>query len=219
MERDFLGERFLEVLAVLLLGIATVGTAWCGLQSSLWNGEQDDLVASATSARLEANRAFGTGIQSLAYDGNLIAEYAKAARDGDEDLQEFLEQSLMRPALLPFLERWQAELAAGAAPPSLLEDEEYLASLSAGYEEATARGDALTSEAAEAGEVADSYLLTAVLLAIALFFAGVTSSFRYRSMRLALLLGAGLCIGFAAARMIDLPVAQTTNELVPWLSG
>jgi hypothetical protein len=219
VERDFFGERFLEVLAVVLLGVATVGTAWCGLQSALWNGEQDELIAATAEARLEANRAYGTGIQQLAYDGNLIAEYALAVREGDERMQAFLQESLMRPALLPFLERWQAELESGTATPNILEDEEYVASLSAGYDEATARGDALAAEANRAGGIGDSYIVTTVLLAVALFFAGVTSSFRFPSLRLALLLGSAICIALAAVRLIDLPIAATTSELVPWLGS
>ena len=63
-----LSDRFLEVVAVILLGIATVGTAWCGLQSALWNGEQDDLSNRLSDERIEANRLFGAAAQSMSYD-------------------------------------------------------------------------------------------------------------------------------------------------------
>ena len=58
-----------------------------------------------------------------------------------------------------------------------------------------------------AGRNAEDFVLTTLLFAIALFFAGVTSSFRYRSVRIILLMGAVLAIALAAARIIDLPVA------------
>jgi hypothetical protein len=58
-----------------------------------------------------------------------------------------------------------------------------------------------------------------VLLAISLFFAGVTSSFRYPTVRTALVLGAGLAIAAAAVRLIDLPTAAATSELIPWLQA
>ena len=58
----------------------------------------------------------------------------------------------------------------------------------------------------EAGSNADAFVLTTLLFAVALFFAGVTSSFRFRGVRIVLLMGAVLAIALAAARLIDLPV-------------
>lgn len=50
------GDRVLEVIVVLFLGIATVGTAWCGYQSSQWTGAQTDLAREASDHRVEASR-------------------------------------------------------------------------------------------------------------------------------------------------------------------
>jgi len=50
-------------------------------------------------------------------------------------------------------------------------------------------------------------VLTTLLLASALFFAGVTTSFRVRFAQVLLLFGATLMIGYAASRLVDLPVA------------
>ena len=38
-----LADRFLELIVVLLLGITTIGTAWCGFQATRWNGQSGDL--------------------------------------------------------------------------------------------------------------------------------------------------------------------------------
>jgi hypothetical protein len=212
-----LGDRFLEVLAVLLLGLATVGTAWCGLQASLWNGDQGDLANASAAQRIESSRLFGLATQTIAYDASTIEAYSRAVIDGDEKAQEFYRSSLMRPGLLPFLEEWQAQIQSGGEPPNLVTDPEYLASLQGEYQAVDARAEELSAEADEAGRTGDSYILTTVLLATALFFAGVTSSFRYPIVRTALLTGAVLAIAAAAARVIDLPISPTTSEMVPWL--
>ncbi|MGB8021583.1 MAG: hypothetical protein WCF04_10180 [Candidatus Nanopelagicales bacterium] len=212
-----LGDRFLEILAVVLLGVATVGTAWCALQSALWNGQQDDLALAASNQRVEASRLYGLATQTLAYDSNLVGQYAQAVLAEDERSQKFYREVLMRPALLPFLDTWQAEIESGGEPPNLVTDEQYLDSLQGDFLAAEEETERLTTEAADAGRTGDSYVLTTVLLAISLFFAGVTSSFRYPAVRTALLVGCSLAIGLAAVQIIDLPIAEESGALIPRL--
>ena len=50
-------------------------------------------------------------------------------------------------------------------------------------------------------------MLTTLILASALFFAGLTTSFRVRFARLLLLGGASLLIAYAASRLVDLSIA------------
>lgn len=212
--RGVLSDRILEIVAVLLLGVATVGTAWCGLQSTLWNGEQDDLSMQAANQRVEASRLFGFAAQTIAYDANVLSQYADAVIEGDTRRQTFYRKVLMRPDFVPFLDKWAAELKAGSTP-NLTEDSSYRQAISAKYREAEGTAEDLAQQASEAGQIGDAYVLTTVLLATSLFFAGVTSSFRYPVVRTALLVGCVLAIALAASRMIDLPVAPDTWALVP----
>lgn len=212
--RVVLSDRILEVLAVLLLGVATVGTAWCGLQSTLWNGEQDDRAMLAANERVEASRLFGLATQTIAYDASMVAQYADAVIAEDDRRQEFLRRVLMRPDFLPFLDAWRAEIRAGRTP-NLTADQAYRDSVTKAYREAESRAEGLATSASAAGQVGDSYVLMTVLLAISLFFAGVTSSFRYPTVRTALLLACALAIAVAGSRIIDLPVAPDTWGLVP----
>ena len=203
---DPAGNRLLEILAVALLGIATVGTAWCGFQAAQWNGEQADLAREAASQRLEASRLFGLATQAVAFDANMVAQYAQAVVDGNEDLQAFYRATLFRSEFLPVLDRWEAEIADGGVPQRLLEDEEYLTAQLAPYEEATAAAADIDAEGQDAGENADDYVKITVLLATSLFFAGVTTSFRMRTARLFLLATAGLTIAYSASLLVELPV-------------
>lgn len=212
--RGVLSDRILEVLAVLLLGVATVGTAWCGLQSTLWNGEQDDRAMLAANERVEASRLFGLATQTIAYDASMVAQYADAVIAEDDRRQEFLRRVLMRPDFLPFLDAWRAEIRAGRTP-NLTADQAYRDSVTKAYREAESRAEGLATSASAAGQVGDSYVLMTVLLAISLFFAGVTSSFRFPVVRLLLLSGSIACLGLATARLVDLPIAASTSGLLP----
>jgi hypothetical protein len=197
----------LEVFAVMLLGIATIGSAWCGYQASRWNGKESDLARDSSDAQVEAAREFGLATQTVSYDSNIIAQYARAVSEGNTELQEFYRETLIRSEFLPVIERWQAATQNGDTPPNLLEDEAYIDGEMKTYRDTTAKAAALSVEADEAGENADEYILTTLLLASALFFAGITTSFRVRFAQLMLLTGSGLLIAYAAARLADAPVA------------
>jgi hypothetical protein len=199
-------NRLSEMIAVLLLGIATIGTAWCGYEASRWNQDQGDLARQSSDLRVEANRQFGLATQSIAYDATLVAQYAKAVVDGDTGQQEFYRSTLFRPAFLPVLERWQEALQDGKAPQNLLEDADYVDSQLAGYQETQGRAEAIDVEAKEAGENADEYVLITLLLASALFFAGVTTSFKLQMARLVLVALAAVLIAYCISRITTLPV-------------
>ena len=202
-----LGERLIEIIAVLLLCIATVGTAWCGYQSSQWNGAQTDLARESSDERVEASRLFGLATQKIAYDANIVSQYAQAIVQGDDRLAQFYRQNLVRPPFLPLLDEWQAEIAAGGAPTSLFQDQEYLDTQFAEYQTAVDQAEALNQQSQQASATSDEYVITTILLAIALFFAGVTSSFRYQPARVFLVLLAVGTVAVAAVRLADLPIA------------
>jgi hypothetical protein len=197
----------LEVLAVALLGVATIGSAWCGYQATRWNGEEGDLARESASVQVEAARQFGLATQTVSYDSNMIGQYANAAAADNEPLMRFYRETLIRPEFLPILDRWEEEVDAGTAPENLLQDQEYLDAQLASYRGTVGEAEALSVEAQRAGNEADDYVLTTLILASALFFAGLTTSFRVRFARLLLLGGATLLIAYAASRLVELDIA------------
>jgi len=88
-EQHSLIDRLIEIVAVLMLGITTVGTAWCGYEASQWNGQQSDLARQSSDERVEAGRLFGLATQKVAYDSSIIAQYAIAAQAGNTALTDF----------------------------------------------------------------------------------------------------------------------------------
>jgi hypothetical protein len=202
-----LPDRLIEIIAVLLLGIATVGTAWCGYQAAEWSDRDADLARAATDQHVEGARLFGAAIQRISYDSATIAQYAQARARGETRLQEFYRETLIRPTFLPVLKRWEADIAQGRTPLSLTEDPAYLAREFAAYQETLAAAKEANQASEQASENARNYVAITILLAVALFFAGVTSSFRYRPARVMLLAAALGTVTIAALQLVDLPIA------------
>ena len=198
--------RLIEIIVVMLLGVTTLGTAWCSYEAYQWNGQQADLTRDAAKEQLESGRLFSLATQTFSYDVNLIADYALAYRAGDEQALAFYRESLMRPGFLPFLDIWVAEVQAGRPPGNLLDDEAYTSEILGPYRASIARAATLDNESSLAGETSDRYLVTTILLAMGLFFGGVTASFRWPVVKLMTLALGVLAVGLAAVRLVDLPV-------------
>ncbi|HEY5978449.1 MAG TPA: hypothetical protein VIT41_02335 [Microlunatus sp.] len=199
-------DKLIELIAVLMLGLTTLGTAWCAYQATQWSGESADLGRQSAQQTVENARLFGLATQTIAYDSMTVAQYAQAVSDGNTRLREFYRQSVIRPDFLPTLNRWEAEVRAGRAPVPLGQDPAYLATQLGPYEKSVAASAESARQSQAAGATASAYVSVTILLAVALFFAGVVSSFRYQAAR-ALLLAASLAmLGLAASRLASLPV-------------
>lgn len=198
--------RVLEVAAVALLAIATVGSAWCAYQAAQWNGEESSLARQSSLHRVEASRLFSLAAQTVAYDMNTIGQYAEAVATDEDKLATFVRDSLVRDEFLPVLDRWEADVLAGRHPTPLTEDADYMEQRLGGYHTEDAAAEEASRASDEAGRTAESYVLGALLVAVSLFFAGVTGSFRMRTVRIALLFASGLTLAFAASRVADLGV-------------
>ena len=201
-----LGDRFLELVAVLLLGITTIGTAWCGFQATRWNGQSGDLSRAAAAQRIEGSRLFGLATQRITYDSVVVAKYAEASQQGNAELLQFYRRSVVRPDFLPVLSRWEAAAKAGEPNVGVFEDKDYLAEQFADYNKTVAAAEQAGRESQEADDVAEAYVGTTILLAVALFFAGVTSSFLSRFARILLLIAATGAVAVAASRIATLPI-------------
>ena len=191
---------------MVLLGVATLGSAWCGYQATRWNGEGTDLARRAADVEFEAAREFGLTTQLITYDSTMVAQYAQAFSDDNDGLMQFFRDTLIRPEFLPMLDEWEESIAAGETPDNILTDQEYLAAQLEDYEALQLSANEYGRRAEAAGNSTDDYVLTTILLASAVFFAGLTTSFRVRFAQLMLLTGSSLLVAYAAVRLVDLPL-------------
>jgi len=56
-------DRWVEFLSAVILSLATVATAWCAYQASLWDGDQADHYALASVASVRAAELSNEALQ------------------------------------------------------------------------------------------------------------------------------------------------------------
>lgn len=204
----YVSENAIEIWAAVLLSIATVATAWCAYQATRWSSAQQANYAAASAARVESSRAYNRGRQFAAMDLDLFADYAEAVAAGNTELQTFYVEHLFRSEFLPVLEAWLATdpLNNPDAPRNPFVDETYLDELLAESETFQSEAEVTTEQAEEANQVGDEYILDTVFYAMVLFFAGISTKFSSRRVKIGLL-GLGTLVFLAVlSRLLVTPI-------------
>ncbi len=167
-----------EPVALVLLSLATVGTAWCSYQAATWGGVAQRLtnVSAATSRVAAANELQAQQVALL--DVTLFSQYINARASSNEVLSRFYADRFRGEAKAAF-QAWLAtrpfEEPDAPAHPFLTNF--YQPKLLAKAREAETESQRLSQQAGEAGRTSRTYVLITVLLASALFCGGTASKF------------------------------------------
>jgi hypothetical protein len=208
IEDSMLGAHALELFAIIVLSLGTIGSAWGVYQSASWNNVQSDNVNDANVARIESSKETTLATATIVYDVTLIAQSAAAVASGQTDLQRFYREKLYRPEFLPVVDKWIQEAGGDpAAVSNLFEDNEYVNGLLAKPQQLESEAQRLSAAGERAGRIADDYILVTVILATTLFFAGTASNLNSVPLRIALLSIASVSLALGAARLASLPLA------------
>lgn len=213
-----------ELIATTVLAIAAIATAWSGFQSAKWSGEQAIAFSEASAARTESTRASTLAGQLTQIDVGLFLEWLDAIeadrRTGAEvvmpgetyvpdpnTLHGFIFDRF-RDEFLPAMNAWLASdpLFDPDAPRSPFEMEEYRLEAADRADELLMLAERRAADAREANLTSDQYVLTGVLFALVLFFAGVSSKLnrsRNRSIMMMLAL-IGLASGISTVLLLPI---------------
>ena len=199
-------ERVLEIVAALLLSLATLGIAWSGYQAAKWSGIQARRYTQASTARSLANRAATLAAQDRTQDLLNFNRWLEVTTDGNTQLAD-LYQRRFRAEFLPAFDAWLAgdPLHNPDAVASPLLEPQYKLANSEKADRLEEVGDRRFEQGKSATENADSYVFVTVFFAVVLFFAGISLRFAWLRMRIAILaVGAALLV-YAATRILSLP--------------
>lgn len=187
-------DRWVEILAASILAFATIASAWSAYQATRWSGVQAIAFAEAGAARVESVRASDLADTELAIDVEYFAIWLDGVSRDEEVLTTFLEDRFRDEFSIAF-EAWIATdpFVNQEAPHSPFEMDEYELEATRDAEEFRQEAEAATAAAVDANQTGDRYVLTTVLFASVLFFAGISTKFHGRWIKAALLL-----FGFAA---------------------
>ncbi len=169
-------QRRIDVVATVLLALATLATAWAGYQSSRWHSEQAKLQTKATASRIEAGRSQDIADRDAQIDVALFVQWVDANALGEGELARFY-RSRFSSRLTPAFDGWIAKrpFDNSAAPPSPFVMPQYRIAAEQDVADDEAAADAFAAEAVEDIQRADNYVLAVVLFAACLFFAGVST--------------------------------------------
>jgi hypothetical protein len=196
-----------EPVVLVLLSLATVGTAWCSYQAAAWGGVAQFTMNQSSIAGRKASASELQSLQLQLVDVLLFSQFINARANSNETLAHYYSDRFRGEAKTAF-DAWMATRpfdnpAAAAHPfvtnyyqPRLLEE-----ARSAEIESKT-----LWQQAGEAGRNGRSYVLVTVLLAIALFCGGIAVRFEAIWIRRAVLALGLAAFGFATGRLLLLPV-------------
>lgn len=207
-ERSERGRTRQEVLVTVLLVVAALGTSWSSYQATRWNGEQAAAAGRTNAIRIDAARAQGLAEAQSQIDVATFIAWADADRRGEAELADFYVDRF-RAEFRTAFNAWLATrpLTNPAAPPTPFAMNEYQLG---SREEAERLDTAAETSAAEVRtdiQHASNYVLTVVLYAVVLFFAGMSTRVTKPRLRW-ILTGVGcLVLAIAIAWIATFPVS------------
>ncbi|MCB2175092.1 MAG: hypothetical protein KQH57_04755 [Actinomycetales bacterium] len=177
-------ERIRDIIAVVILSITAVLTAWSGFESSKWGGEMSISFSKASTARIEASREAERANAARGYDLDVFGIYVQALASDDQVLADFAEERFS-DAFRPAFDEWIAmePLQNPDAPKSPFALDAYQPPGQQEAAEADARADELFQTALRNNQRGDNYTLLTVLFALVLFFTSVSGRPKLASMR------------------------------------
>jgi hypothetical protein len=195
-----------ELIAVILLSVTTILTAWCGFQSSKWGGEMSIAFSKASGARIEAVQAQDTGNRKISVQVGLFSAWLQAQATDNKELADFLSTRFPEPLAAAFL-AWQATdpLTNPDAPLSPFEMTEYQVPETDEASTLNAKADDLFAAALEDNQRGDNYTLLAVAFATVLFFAAISGRMKGRRYQWAILSVGLVVFAVATAILLLLP--------------
>jgi hypothetical protein len=202
-----LNPALLEAVGLVLLSLATVGTAWCSFEAAAWGGAGGGAANRATAASRRAAKDELQANQIALLDILLFSQHINARAGSNEPLARFYAERFRGEAKTAFA-AWMAlkPFDNPNAPPHPFVTNLYQPRVLEDARQAEAESQRFAEQAGEAGRISRGYILITVLLASALFCGGTAARFdRTWARRGVLLFGLGAFL-FAMGRLCQLPI-------------
>jgi hypothetical protein len=173
-----------ELLVTVLLVVAALATSWSSYQATRWNGEQAAAAGRTNAIRIDAARAEGTARSQTQVDVATFIAWADADLRGETEVADFYVDRF-RDEFRPAYEAWIAQrpLTNADAPSTPFAMEEYQVAAEDQAAEFDAEAKASASKVQIDIQRSSNYVLTVVLYAIVLFFAGMSTRLSNRRLR------------------------------------
>ena len=188
-------DRRVELLAAIMLSIATVVTAWSAYQATRWSGDQSENYTQASATRTESVRSSTEANRQVLIDVDTFLNWMDAEQSGDHGLADDI-HARMREEFLSAFNAWLETAPAGAIPDGTpFELPEYRLAAEEMSKQLEVKASRLFADGNESNQVSDDFVLAAVLFASVLFFSGLAGTFdSLRAQLFLLILGAVMLV-------------------------
>ncbi|MET0843086.1 MAG: hypothetical protein ABWY23_04515 [Mycetocola sp.] len=200
------GRGWQELVVTSLLVISALATSWSSYQATRWNGEQAAAAGRTNAIRIEAARTDGLARAQTQVDVATFIAWADADVRGETAVADFYVDRF-RDEFKPAFNAWQAVQSSSEAPPTPFVMNEYQVASKKEAERLDASAEVSSAEVRRDIQRSSNYVLTVVLYAVVLFFAGMSTRLRDRRLRWATTIAGCLVLLAALGWVATLPVS------------
>jgi hypothetical protein len=178
------GRNLQELLVTALLVIAALGTSWSSYQATRWNGEQAAAAGRTNAIRIEAARTQGLSQAQTQVDVATFIAWAEADRRGDGKVADFFVERF-RKEFRPAYDAWIATkpFTKAEAPETPFAMDAYDVSARDEAKRLDANAEKSAAQVRLDIQRSSNYVLTVVLYAVVLFFAGMSTRLQNKRLR------------------------------------
>lgn len=195
-----------ELVAVVLLSVTAIATAWTGFQASKWGGAMSISFSQASSARIEANRQQTIANRMQTIQVGVFGQWLQAYSSGDDRLADFLQARFPAPLDAAFPVWLESKpLKNPDASPTPFDLPEYRLEPLEKAAASDARADAKFAEALRDNQRGDNYTVLTIAFATVLFFAALSGRMRSTRAQWGLLAIGGAGFIASAIVLLSLP--------------
>jgi hypothetical protein len=204
-ERDA-HDRILSIAEAVLLSIVALMAAWSGYAAAKWSTESRVQLAEASTLRSEANRADINAIDLRNFDASTFNAWFSAFTVKNREAMALAERRF-RPQFKVAFDAWRATHP--ETNPNAPKGPTYMPQYrEPGLKKARdLNGQATTAfeDGSTAGTRSDDYVRTTVFLASVLFLVGISTQFRMRGVRYALVAVGAVLLIVSLVQLTQLP--------------
>lgn len=199
-------DRVLAITEAVLLSVVALLAGWSGYAAATWSTEQRVSLAEASSARTKANRADLEALTLRTFDSSTFEAWF-AAYTAENPRAMALAARRFRPEFRVAFDAWRATKPetnpnAPRGPTYMPEYRQPGIQRAAALDE---QADEALAAGASAGQTADDYVRTTLLLAVVLFLVGISTHFPLRAARYGLVAVGTVLLLVSVVQLIRLP--------------
>jgi hypothetical protein len=202
------GRTLQELVVTVLLVVAALATSWSSYQATRWNGEQAAAAGRTNAVRILAARADGLARAQTQVDVATFIAWADADQRGETKIAAFYVHRF-RPEFRAAYDAWLAldPLTSADAPPTPFAMDEYQVASKDEAERLDAEAEASAAAVRLNIQRSSNYVLTVVLYAVVLFFAGMSTRLANPRLRWAMTIAGSLVLIGALGWLATFPVS------------